>query len=63
MRGLSVIAFAALTIASSASAATAVCGPWIPQTNGTKWRICTDGQGFRYCELNSGSNISRMVCP
>ena len=62
MRVVTLLAIAALTV-SAQMPDPGTCGPWVPQTNGTKWRICTDGQGFRYCELKSGSNISRMVCP
>ena len=62
MRRLIVCAFAALSIASSATAVPP-CGPWIPNTNGTSWRMCTDAQGERYCELDVGSKIKRITCP
>ena len=62
MRRLIVVAFAALTIANSTSAAV-LCGPWVPQTSGTSWRICSDGQDLRYCEKKTRNVISRMVCP
>ena len=39
------------------------CGPWVDQTNGTEWRICTDGQNQVYCEMKKGRTISRFVCP
>ena len=57
-----VFAIAALAMPSSALAAT--CGYWIPQTNGTSWRLCTDAQtGARFCELRWAGSIKRIVCP
>ena len=57
-----IFAFVALSLTGSASAV-ATCGPWIPQSNGTAWRLCTSDQAVRYCELKSGRHIRRMVCP
>ena len=62
MRRLGIIAFAFLTISNGALAAES-CGPWIPNTNGTSWRMCSDAQGQRYCELKQGSKTLRIVCP
>ena len=62
MRRLIVIALATLTIANSASDA-ASCGRWIPQVNGMSWRMCTDAQGQRFCELQKGREIKRISCP
>jgi hypothetical protein len=39
------------------------CGPWIPQTNGTYWRMCVDEQNQQYCESRSGRLIRRITCP
>ena len=61
MRRLTVFALALLSFASSA-AAEATCGRWVPQTNGTKWRLCTDGQNVRFCELKAASKITRFAC-
>jgi hypothetical protein len=60
MRRFIVLAFAALTLGNGAAP---VCGRWVPQTNGTSWRICTDVQNQRYCEIKAGGQIKRMVCP
>ena len=55
-------AIAALAIHSPAIAAT--CGNWVPQTNGTSWRICADAMtGERFCELKRGDLIKRIACP
>jgi hypothetical protein len=62
MRRLIVLALATLTIAESISAASS-CGRWIPQVNGISWRMCTDAQGQRYCEMQKGREIKRMTCP
>ena len=62
MRRLAILAVAALTIGNGASA-TVLCGPWVPQTSGTFWRICSDGQSLRYCEMKRNNVISRMTCP
>ena len=39
------------------------CGPWVSQSDGSKWRMCTDAQKHTYCELKRGSKITRFVCP
>ena len=57
-----VLAIAALAIPSPAFAAT--CGYWVPQTNGTSWRVCVDAQaGVRFCELKWAGSIKRITCP
>ncbi len=62
MRRLTLFFIAAVAIPGSSLAAT--CGDWIPQTNGTSWRYCTDAQtGSRYCEIKRGSSVRRMACP
>ena len=38
------------------------CGPWVPQTNGTKWRMCVDQNNQRYCEMKLGRTITRFAC-
>jgi hypothetical protein len=64
MRRLIVLsAFAALTIANSGFPPPSTCGPWVSQTNGTRWRVCTDAQGIQFCQLKTGSKITPMVCP
>jgi hypothetical protein len=50
VRRLIVIAFAALTLGNAAPPAP-TCSHWISQTNGMSWRVCTDAQGQRYCEI------------
>jgi len=60
MRRVIVLAFAAVTIGNSPAP---TCGPWVPQTNGISWRICTDVQNQRYCEMDVGRQIKRMICP
>ncbi len=59
MRRIIVLAFAVLILGNGAAP---VCGRWVPQTNGTKWRVCTDGQDARFCELKAGSKITRFTC-
>lgn len=61
MRRLVIFAVALLSFTSSA-AAEATCGPWVPNTNGTKWRLCTDGKSIKFCELKTGSKITRFAC-
>ena len=61
MRRLMILAVALVSFTSSA-AAQATCGPWIPNTNGTKWRLCTDAKGLHFCELKTGSKITRFAC-
>ena len=61
MRRIGILAIAFVTIANSASAIS--CSAWWPNTNGTKWRICTDDQGQRYCELKQSGKVIRIVCP
>ena len=57
-----VFALAVLAIPSPGFAAT--CGNWVPQTNGTSWRLCADAQtGARFCELKSAGLIKRIACP
>ena len=60
MRRIIVLAFAVLALGNSAAP---MCGPWVPQTNGISWRMCTDAQNNRYCEAKVGSQVKRMVCP
>ena len=62
MRRLFLLTFIALGVSAQAPAP-GTCGPWVPQTNGTKWRMCTDLQNQRYCELKTGSRITRFDCP
>ena len=61
MRPSNLVALAFLTLANGPAGP--ACGPWIPQSNGIHWRVCTDAQNNRYCEMKSGSTIKRMVCP
>jgi len=57
-----VLAIAVLAIPSPSIAAS--CGYWVPQTNGTAWRICTDAQtAIRFCELRWAGTNKRIVCP
>ena len=62
MRRLIVLAIVTLTFTGNAVAAPS-CGRWIPNTNGTSWRMCTDSNGQRYCEMQKGREIKRIVCP
>ena len=59
---LSVFLFAAAALAQNLPAP-GTCGPWVPQTDGTKWRLCYDIHGVRYCELKRGNTITLMQCP
>ena len=60
MRRVVVLAFAALLTGNSAAS---TCGDWISQTNGFSWRICTDSQNIRYCEMKARGKITRIYCP
>jgi hypothetical protein len=62
MRVLSLLAIAALTI-SARVPDLSNCGPWIPQTNGSSWRMCVDLNNVRYCEMKQGRVINRFDCP
>ena len=62
MRRLFVLAGIVLCVTASAPAP-GTCGPWVPQTSGTKWRMCTDVNNHQYCELKTGSKITRFECP
>jgi len=62
MRVVTLLAIAALTV-SARAADPSNCGPWVSQTNGTKWRMCTDQNNQRYCEIKTGSVVSRFECP
>ena len=62
MSRLVAIVFIALTT-TAAAPDPGTCGPWIPNTNGTSWRMCADQQNQIYCELKAGPKISRFVCP
>jgi hypothetical protein len=63
MRKLFVLAVVFLGLSDIASAK-ARCGPWVPQVNGTEWRMCWDAQGNRYCELRRRyDEIVPMRCP
>ena len=62
MRRLIVLAFAMFIIPGT-SAAAASCGPWIPQTNGTAWRICVDDQGRQFCQVQRNGGIKQIRCP
>jgi len=62
MRVLTLLAIAALTVSAKAPDP-ANCGPWVSQTNGTKWRMCTDPNNQPYCELKAGSTVTRFECP
>jgi hypothetical protein len=53
----------ALAGVSGSHNVTPSCGPWIPQTNGTYWRMCIDEQNQQYCESRSGRTIQRINCP
>ena len=60
MRRVVALAFAALLTGNSA---VPYCSDWIAQTNGVSWRVCTDAQNHRYCEMLKSAKISRIVCP
>jgi len=62
MRVLTVIVLAAFSISAKVPDPS-TCGPWVSQTNGTKWRMCVDPNNQRYCELKSGRTITRFECP
>jgi len=62
MRVVTLLAIAAFTL-SAGVPDPFNCGPWVPQTNGTKWRMCVDQNNDRYCELKSGRTITRFDCP
>jgi hypothetical protein len=63
MRKLFVLSLAVLSVSSIASAKPN-CGNWVPQTNGTSWRMCIDAQGNRYCQMaKNNSVIVPMRCP
>ncbi len=62
MPRLSVLLMALGSISGSTSIM-ASCGPWMPQTNGTYWRMCVDQQNQQYCEARSGQAIQRITCP
>jgi hypothetical protein len=61
MRALTLIVIAALGI-SAKIPEPSTCGPWVPQTNGTKWRMCTDANSQTYCEMKTGRTVSRFQC-
>jgi hypothetical protein len=62
MRVVTLLAIAALTL-SARVPDPSNCGPWVSQTNGTKWRMCVDQNNDRYCELKAGRTITRFDCP
>ena len=62
MRQLTIIAAAAMT-ATSNLPLPGTCSAWIPQTNGFKWRMCSDVQSNVYCEMKRVRTISRITCP
>lgn len=53
----------ALAGLSASNSVVPTCGPWIPQTNGTYWRMCIDEQNQQYCEMRSGRIVQRINCP
>lgn len=61
MRRLFVLVFA--LVLGGQAPAPGTCGPWVPQTDGTKWRMCTDAHNQQYCELKTGSKTTRITCP
>lgn len=63
MRKVFVLALISLSFSAAATAAPK-CGRWVPQSNGTDWRMCFDEHGKQYCELRKRNNlIVPMVCP
>ena len=62
MRQLAIVV-AALMIEAINIPLPGTCGTWVPQSNGIKWRMCTDTHGARYCEMKTGSKVNRIVCP
>jgi hypothetical protein len=62
MRRLFLLGLAAVSL-SGLAPAPGSCGPWVSQTNGTRWRMCTDFNNQQYCELKTGSRITRFICP
>ena len=62
MRSLFVLSLMAL-VASANLPAPGTCGPWVPQTNGSKWRLCLTDQGQQYCQLKHGRKQVLMECP
>jgi len=60
MRVLTLLAIAALTVSAAPNPGS--CGPWVPQTNGSKWRMCVDQNNQRYCEMKLGRAITRFAC-
>jgi hypothetical protein len=61
MRALTLIAIATFSI-SAGIPDPSTCGPWVPQTNGSKWRMCTDANKQTYCEMKLGRTITRFDC-
>ena len=62
MRRLSVFLLAALSVSANVPNP-GTCGPWVPQTNGIKWRLCRDVHNNSYCELQRGRTTQPMQCP
>jgi hypothetical protein len=61
MRVVTLLAIAAFTVATTIPDPS-TCGPWVPQTNGGKWRMCVDQNNQRYCEMKLGRTITRFPC-
>ena len=62
MRRLFALALIVLT-STAAAPSPGTCGPWVPQTDGSQWRMCNDTQNQLYCELKQGGKIWRIDCP
>ena len=59
---LALVAFVSVA-AVPAPPAPGTCGTWVPQTNGTAWRMCTDMHNNNYCEYRTGGRVLMMECP
>jgi len=62
MRRLLAIVLVGL-ISTAAAPPPGTCGPWVSQSDGSMWRMCTDLQNHTYCEIRERSKITRFVCP
>jgi len=51
-----------MSILSGTAFAAPSCSKWMPQPDGSQWRLCVGDDGRQYCESAKGGQISRVKC-
>jgi hypothetical protein len=60
--GFVIVVVAALELTVSTAFVAPSCSKWMPQPDGSLWRLCVGHDGRQYCESAKGNLITRVKC-